>query len=218
MKSSIFETGEYKRIESRIQRLINDMPDFLSPHTAESPRAVGDAVQDIIAESFSELLGKSGGEYSKAFARRAMADLAFHGADGRYYIVDVKTHRVDTRFNMPNLTSVERLARFYEDDSNCFVVLMVSYRVKTNSLRASKVHFIPIEILDWSCLIIGNLGWGQIQIANSNRICINSRSSRKQWMIQLCDEMLEFYPREIAKIGERIKRFEEIRAYWLTKE
>ncbi len=29
-------------------------------------------------------------------------------------------------------------------------------------------------------------------------------------MIQLCDEILEFYPREIAKIGERIKRFEEL--------
>lgn len=217
MKSSIFGTDEYPRIEHRIQRLINDTPDFLSPHTAKSPRAVGDAIQDIISKSFSEILGESGGEYTQTFARRAMADLAFHGSDGMYYVVDVKTHRTDTKFNMPNLTSVERLARFYEDDSNCFVVLMVSYSVKTNTLRASSVHFVPIEFLDWSCLTIGNLGWGQIQIANSNKICINPRCSRKHWMIQLCDEMLEFYPREIAKVGERIKRFEEIRAYWLTK-
>lgn len=38
-----------------------------------------------------------------------MADLAFKDPDGFYYIVDVKTHRLGTAFNMPNLTSVERL-------------------------------------------------------------------------------------------------------------
>jgi hypothetical protein len=37
--------------------------------------------------------------------------------------VDVKTHREETAFNMPNLTSVDRLARFYEDDANFFVML-----------------------------------------------------------------------------------------------
>ena len=45
-----------------------------------------------------------------------MADLAFTDKDDCYYIVEVKTHRLDTTFNMPNLTSVERMSRFYEDD------------------------------------------------------------------------------------------------------
>lgn len=40
-----------------------------------------------------------------------MADIAFKDRDDFYYVVDVKTHREDTKFNMPNLTSVERLAR-----------------------------------------------------------------------------------------------------------
>lgn len=44
-----------------------------------------------------------------------MADLAFTDKEGFYSVVDVKTHRADTKFNMPNLTSVERLARFYSD-------------------------------------------------------------------------------------------------------
>jgi len=34
------------------------------------------------------------------------------------------------------------------------------------------------------------------------------------WMIELCDTLLEFYPKEIAKIGKRISRFERIRAEW----
>ncbi len=57
-----------------------------------------------------------------------MADLAFQDQQGFYYVVDVKTHRTDTKFNMPNLTSVERLARFYEDDKTilcyCWLAIM----------------------------------------------------------------------------------------------
>jgi hypothetical protein len=37
-------------------------------------------------------------------------------------------------------------------------------------------------------------------------------------MIELCDILLEFYPKEITKIGERIKRFENIKEFWLQKE
>ena len=54
-----------------------------------------------------------------------MADLAFTDKEGIYSVVDVKTHREDTRFNMPNLTSVERLARFYESDANVFSLIVV---------------------------------------------------------------------------------------------
>ena len=33
-------------------------------------------------------------------------------------------------------------------------------------------------------------------------------------MIELCDTMLAFYPREIAKIDARIERFRKIREAW----
>jgi len=147
-----------------------------------------------------------------------MADVAFNDVDGLYYIVDVKTHREDTKFNMPNLTSVERLSRFYEDDSNYFTVLMISYSVVGNTARVSEVKFIPIEFLGWDCLTIGALGWGQIQIANSNFVTVRPGYSRKQWMLDFCDVMLEFYPKEISKIGDRISRFEQVREFWMKKE
>ena len=151
------------------------------------------------------------------FARRAMADLAFKDIDGLYYIIDVKTHREDTKFNMPNVTSVERLTRFYEDDSNHFVLLLVKYNVQDLTVNVSEVRFVPVEFLDWSCLTIGALGWGQIQIANSNIITVNDHYPRKKWMLELCDIMLSFYPKEIAKIGERILRFQQIKGFWLAK-
>lgn len=143
-----------------------------------------------------------------------MADLAFEDAAGFYYVVDVKTHRLSTKFNMPNLTSVERLSRFYEDDRNYFVVLMVAYDIEDLHAVIEQVTFVPIEFLGWDCLTIGALGWGQIQIADSNRITINPRYSRKSWMLDFCDTMLEFYPKEIAKIDRRIERFKKIREEW----
>ena len=215
--SQIFYTGAYKRIEKEIVALMNYHKDFMSETTASSPRAAGDAIQSILADNFQGILGDFCGTYSAQFARRAMADIAFTDKDGFYCVVDVKTHRLDTHFNMPNLTSVERLARFYEDDNNYFVVLSLAYLVKGTKLKIDNVHFVPIEFLSWDCLTIGALGWGQIQIANSNNIIVNPKYSRKKWMLEFCDVMLEFYPKEIPKIDSRIKHFQKVRKHWQDK-
>ncbi len=217
MRSKLFYSGEYRRIESEIKILLNSQPEFLSARTASSTPATGDAIQEILADKFRALLGGICQEYSADFARRAMADLAFKDTDDIYYVVDVKTHRKEEGFHMPNLTSVERLARFYEDDMNCFIVLTVSYRIDGTKVLAQDVHFVPIEFLSWKCLIIGALGWGQIQIANSDRIDVAPDYSRKKWMLELCDTLFEFYPHEISKIGERIDYFKKIREQWEKK-
>jgi len=217
MKSSIFYTKKYEQIETRTKEFLNNHPDFLSPSTARSTRAVGDAIEGILGDNFQAILGRDCAEYSASFARRAMADLAFKDKDGLYYVVDVKTHRVETKFNMPNLTSVERLARFYEDDSNYFVLLLVKYSLEETHADVQEVTFIPIEFFDWDCLRIGALGWGQIQIANSNRISIRPRYSRKAWMLELCDVMLQFYPKEISKVHTRVEYFQRVRQRWQAK-
>ncbi|MGH9684581.1 MAG: hypothetical protein ACRD4S_13340 [Candidatus Acidiferrales bacterium] len=218
MKSPILTPGARKTIERKILNVLNQQKDFLSVVTAGSTRATGDAIQSIIEEQFEAILGDLGGEYSAKFARRAMADLAFKDKHGNYYVVDVKTHREETVFNMPNLTSVDRLARFYEDDMNFFIVLMVRYGVTGTKVKVTKVHFVPIENLSWSCLTIGALGIGQIQIANARNITIDLEKTRRSWMLDLCETILQFYPREIIKIGKRVAKFEKVREFWLAKE
>jgi hypothetical protein len=218
MKSLIFDSGASVEIENEVLKLLNDQVDFLSERTVESTRAAGDAIQSIIEDNFEKILGEHGGEYSASFARRAMADLAFKDKLANYYVVDVKTHREETAFNMPNLTSVDRLARFYEDDANFFVMLMVKYSVTGTRATVRKVHFLPIEHLKWSCLTIGALGTGQIQIANSKHIEIDATKSRRAWMLDFCDNVLEFYPREIAKTTKRISQFEKVKEFWLAKK
>lgn len=218
MESEIFSTTRFEKIASRTKRFLNAHGDFLSPRTAHSTRAVGDAIEGILGEHFQQILGKNCAEYSANFARRAMADLAFNDKKGLYYVVDVKTHREDTKFNMPNLTSVERLARFYEDDANYFVLLLVKYRLDGLHAKITEVTFVPIEFLDWDCLTVGALGWGQIQIANSNYINTRLHYSRKAWMLELCEVMLEFYPKEVGKIETRIEYFQKVRKRWKAKK
>jgi len=148
MKSSLFYSNLYETLEIHIKRFLNNQKNFLSESTVKSTRAVGDTIQDILSENFQDILGKDlCTNYSSDFARRAMADLAFQDKDDFYYVIDVKTHRLSTKFNMPNLTSVNRLARFYEDDKNFFVVLMVSYEI--NGLQAVIVFWFSVK---WSFL------------------------------------------------------------------
>lgn len=147
-----------------------------------------------------------------------MEDIAFTDKEGFYSAIDVKTHREDTKFNMPNLTSVRRLAKFYQSNTNIFSLIMVKYVIDDTRLKATKVIFSPIEYLDWDCLTVGALGWGQLQIAKSNDIKINHRYSRKKWMLRLCDAMCDFYPKEINKIKGRMGKFDEVKTHWESRE
>ena len=211
MKSSLFYSETQTEIETKIKDFLNSQPDYLSAKTANSPRATGDAIQELLAENFDKILGDHCSEYQSEFSRRAMADLAFKDKDGFYYIVDVKTHRKEEGFHMPNLTSVERISRFYQDDKNYFLILFIGYSVQDSKVVVEDLHFVPIEFLSWDCLTLGALGWGQIQIANSNNLLIEKGTSRKTWMLKLCDTLADFYPKEIAKITKRISHFEKIR-------
>ena len=218
MNSSFYYQGHHKQVATAIKERINSLNGFLSPQTARSPRAVGDALEFLLADELERLLGDWCSEYSNNFTRRDMGDMAFTDVEGNYSLIDVKTHREGTRFNMPNLTSVERLARFYKLDANIFSLIIIKYSISGTDLEVSDVLFTPIEFLDWECLTVGALGWGQIQIKDSNNICIIERNSRKEWMLQLCDVMMGFYPREIVKIKKRIQRFESVKEYWENKQ
>lgn len=186
------------------------------PEQADNPRTVGDTVQDFLAENFKNYFQPNVlKEYNSSFSRRSLEDFAFIDNEDNYYAVDCKTHNVDTVFNMPNLISVERLAHFYEVNNNYFTVLINSYSVSSEGkLIFKECIFSPIEMLDWNCLTIGALGWGQIQIANASRIDIDETSTRKKWMLKLCDYLDVFYPKEISKITHRIDRFKKVREFW----
>lgn len=206
-------------LESNLIEKLSQNSLFQNKQVRNSPRAVGDTVQDAIGEILVDCFPEGLiDEFNSNFTRRSMEDVAFFDIDGNYYAIDIKTHNKSTKFNMPNLISVERLARFYRDEKRFFVILLVEYTVENDILTFTGIQFIPIEHLDWDCLTIGALGWGQIQIANSNIVKINREITRANWMLSLCDELDVFYPKEISKITERMEYFRAVRDYWESKQ
>ncbi len=219
--TNIFSSLAYKNIEKSIivflSKYFQENYKTLFGNTTPSPRTVGDNIEELIRNNFPDIIKYGYKGFQNNFERRAMADFAFTDKNDNYYTIDVKTHRENSKFNMPNLTSVERLARYYRNDKNFFVILFVSYEIQAKIISINLVHFIPIEYLNWDCLTVGALGWGQIQIANANEITINPKQKRKNWMLEFCEYMLEFYPREIDKTQTRIKYFEMEKEYWTNK-
>lgn len=218
INSPIFDIQTITVIQNNLLSLLNSCSDFDNARIINSPRAVGDTVQEILGEKMSECFPVGIiKDFNDRFARRAMADVAFMDLQENYFVVDIKTHNRDTDFNMPNLTSVERLSRFYEDDKNFFLILLAEYKVNNGRIEFDAVRLVPIEHLKWDCLTIGALGWGQIQIANARVVNIDRTQQRKNWMLQLCNIMDMFYPKEIAKIEKRISYFEKVRKFWENK-
>ncbi len=212
-------------LDSIAQAILVDLQtnatNIVTGSSLSSPRAVGDAVQDYLGEKgLNTVLSNYGIDVTSEFGRRAMEDMAFKDPNGNYYAVDVKTHNIDTDFNMPNLISVKRLATFYKnDDNNNFCILIVSYKVVNGKIEYKNCYFKRIESFNWDCLTLGALGWGQIQIANANNLIFDpdNNSLRKSWMLALCEKLFVFYDEEISKIGERKTWFNSIKAYWNNK-
>ena len=218
IKSEIFHTGLYKTIELKIKNFINKYPDFLNIDTVGSTRATGDAIEHILKENFKTIISPYLKEFISEFSRRTMGDFAFIDKNDLYYSIDVSTHRLDTKFHMPNLTSVKRLADYYKIDNNYFIILIVKYYVINKfHLKVKKVHFIPIEFISWESLTLGNLGWGQIQIKSSKDIIINEFNSRENWMLEFFNRVLKFYYNEKIKINKRIKYFERYKNEYKDK-
>ena len=211
---------DLNELSNKILEIHNrDAQTIVSVNSMSSPRSIGDAVQEFLAQrGLAEALAEIGiSHIDSDFSRRSMEDIAFEDNSGNYYAVDVKTHNLSTQFNMPNLISVRRLANFYRNDSNTFCILIVSYEVVDNKLEYRECNFKPIEAFSWDCLTLGALGWGQIQIANANDLQFNQLTSRKRWMLDMCDKLETFYDEEIGKIVERKDWFSKIRQDWESK-
>lgn len=211
---------DLNELSNKILEILNrDAQTIVSVNSMSSPRSIGDAVQEFLAQrGLAEALAEIGiSHIDSDFSRRSMEDIAFEDNSGKYYAVDVKTHNLSTQFNMPNLISVRRLANFYRNDSNTFCILMVSYEVVDNKLEYRECNFKPIEAFSWDCLTLGALGWGQIQFANANDLQFNQLTSRKRWMLDMCDKLATFYDEEIGKIVERKDWFSKIRQDWESK-
>jgi hypothetical protein len=221
MTNPFLSKQNLQTLQKKLKIFVNNKSGYLLSQNMKNPRSVGDGIEDLIKENINEIFSDPNLEYTNSATRRSMADFTITDKNGFGYSIDIKSHNLDAKFSMPNLTANRGLVELYDTPENVkpnyFMVMIFSYRVVGPHIVIEDVVFSPIENFDWSCLTIGALGWGQIQIKNSNNIVLNYSKTRKQWMIELCDKMLVFYPNEVEKIGNRIEYFKEVKKKWLNK-
>ncbi|TKJ30878.1 MAG: hypothetical protein CEE40_03290 [Chloroflexi bacterium B3_Chlor] len=196
----------YDELRARIEAFLGARSSFIvAEEFRRSTRGVGDAIERLIVDEFADIATGLVDAVDTDFGRRAMEDLSFR-ISGQYYAVDVKTHREEPGFHMPNLTSVKRLMDFYEDDNNYFVVVMIRYRLTdTGSLEQVTAIVEPVEWFDWDCLRIGALGWGQLQFRSASDIRVNRDQTREDWLHSFARALREHYAGEENKIKERME-------------
>lgn len=204
--SLLLEENSRSSFEERMLNILSlDESGFFSnAGRINEPRVVAENVQEICKQNFTSCYNEGiiVEDHSDELTRRSMGDIYVIDSNNTEYFIDVKTHNLSTDFNMPNLTSVDRLSKKYTPQCSnfYFLILIVKYTLEDNNITFNSVKLIPIENLSWDCLHIQGLGKGQIQIKNANMIQIDTSPSREQWMSTFYNRVARYYEKAIQKI------------------
>tara|TARA_R110002020_G_scaffold103416_7_gene242201 strand:- start:6976 stop:7578 length:603 start_codon:yes stop_codon:yes gene_type:complete len=163
-------------------------------------RGIADIIEVIVSDIILNLKDQSIKESYEAKSKRSIEDVGLITTDYDDIKIDIKTHDSEADLSMPNLISISRIKKFYENDKNLLLYVFVKYHTNNNSIYISEVIVKPIEQIDWDCLTIGNLGKGQLQITNMNDIAFNDFLSRKDWLERLSYDVIIYYRSLINKI------------------
>ena len=163
-------------------------------------RGIADIIEVIVSDIILNLKDQSIKESYEAKSKSSIEDVGLITTDYDDIKIDIKTHDSESDLSMPNLISISRIKKFYENDKNLLLYVFVKYHTDNNSIHISEVIVKSIEQIDWGCLTIGNLGKGQLQITNMNDISFNDFLSRKDWMERLSYDVIIYYRSLINKI------------------
>ena len=175
------------KLKNRIDSFLESSELNISSNIVNKPRAVAEAFEEHIKSNFERILENDGTNYQPSTRAKATADLSFEDFEGNYYAIDIKTHCLG-KWGMPNVISYKKLDKFYEHDTNNFVVLLVEYSILNNKVTVERASLVPIEHLSWTCLAVqGTLG--QIQIKNAEKIVVDP-IDREIWLREFYNQVL----------------------------
>lgn len=168
-------------------------------------RGIADLIEDQAKEMILSL-DEQGFITEEATSVRAIEDVQIKDKN-QLYKVDVKSHFLDADFSMPNLVSVDRIRRFYEDENNHILYVFIDYSTDNETTTIENVIVCFIEELDWDILAIQNLGKGQLQIKNMKNGLSFTDIGREAWIETLKVKVKLFYENQLEKISKYIKEW-----------
>jgi len=190
-----------KTIIKQIQGALDkELPKEIPYEGGLMQRGIADIVEVIVSDIILNLKHQSIKELYEAKSKRSIEDVGLVTTDYDDIKIDIKTHDSESDLSMPNLISISRLKKFYENDRNLLLYVFVKYVNNDNLIQILDIKVKSIEQLHWDCLTIGNLGKGQLQVKNMDEISFQNFMTRKDWMERLSYDVVIYYQSLINKI------------------
>lgn len=152
------------------------------------------AIADIIENDFVQQIVEQGGEKPKSV--RTIEDVSLNDV-----LIDIKTRDVNRSFSMPNLISIDRLAK---SKDRTIRYIFIDYEVNEDTAKVVGCYVKDIHTIPWECLAIQNLGLGQLQLVKPPQEQVFS-GTKDDWFETLRLKSIDFYTKQIAKFEWRIQ-------------
>jgi hypothetical protein len=190
-----------KTIIKQIQgALDNNLPKEIPYESGLMQRGIADIIEVIVSDIILNLKHQSIKESYEAKSKRSIEDVGLVTTEYDDIKIDIKTHDSNSDLSMPNLISISRIKKFYENDRNLLLYVFVKYVTNGRSIQILDTKVKAIEQLNWECLTIGNLGKGQLQVKNMDEITFQTFMTRNDWIERLSCDVVIYYQSLIKKI------------------
>ena len=190
-----------KTIIKQIQGTLDkELPKEIPYEGGLMQRGIADIIEVIVSDILLNLKHQSIKESYEAKSKRSIEDVGLITTDYDDIKIDIKTHDSNSDLSMPNLISISRLKKFYDNDRNLLLYVFVKYISYGHSVQILDIQVKAVEQLNWECLTIGNLGKGQLQVKNMNEISFQNHMTRKDWMERLSYDVVIYYQSLVNKI------------------
>jgi hypothetical protein len=195
-----------KQIISNI--LKEEMVNFVITEGSEQ-RSVGDMIEFKIKNILMGLATNGlVADCVEPRSKKSIEDVTLIGHDGVKYYIDPKSHNVNSKFSMPNLTSVEKLRKLLSSNDKELVYVFVSYEVIGQDVNVTSIDVKYVWELSFDMLRIGSLGKGQLQISDMNKELKFTEEGKQGWFNKLKETVRGYH-------NQRIKQIEKDKLQWL---
>ena len=170
-------------------------------------RTIGDLVEKKVIEIILQNQNPLINEVKLSTGKKSMEDVSVV-SNGVTYMLDPKSHNVDSEFSMPNLSSISRIKKLFDNDKKEMMYVFVDYKIDGQVVRIEDIKVLYLWELDMSMLGIGALGKGQLQIKNLNKELVISDEGKQIWYGKLKTQVKEYLAKQIKKIEKQKKEWE----------
>jgi len=170
-------------------------------------RTIGDLVEKKVIEIVLQNQSPIINEVKLSTGKKSMEDVSVL-SNGVTYMLDPKSHNVESEFSMPNLSSISRIKKLFDNDKREMMYVFVDYKIDGQVVRIEDIKVLYLWELDMSMLGIGALGKGQLQIKNLNKELVISDEGKQIWYGKLKTQVKEYLAKQIKKIEKQKKEWE----------